>query len=196
MECEETRVDTREFDREEMELAVHNSQLIFRINHTLPFTEEYDSLVKELFGDRIGEGTRITAPFNLVAPEHMRIGKNVYIGGNLLGMCRGGIEIDDDAMLAANVSLISNNHDLYDRAVLLCKSVKVCKGAWIGAGAMIMPGVKVGRYAVVGAGAIVTKDVEDYQVVVGSPARPIKTLNKEKFGERYNDETEQRNGMS
>jgi len=183
MECEEFRVDTRNLSKEEAELGVRNSQLIFRINHTMPFTEEYDSLVKDLFRNRIGEGTRITTPFNLVASEHMRIGKNVYIGGNLLGMCRGGIEIDDDAMLAANVSLISNNHDLYDRAVLLCKPVKVCKGAWIGAGAMIMPGVRVGRYAVVGAGAIVTKDVEDYQVVVGNPARPIKTLDKKRFGE-------------
>ena len=183
MECGETRVDTRNFDKEEMELGVRNSQLIFRINHTMPFTEEYDTLVKELFGDRIGEGTRLTAPFNLVASEHMRIGRNVYIGGNLLGMCRGGIEIEDDVMIAANVSLISNNHDLYDRAVLLCKPVKVCKGAWIGAGAQIMPGVRVGKYAVVGAGSIVTKDVEDYQVVVGNPARPIKTLDKERFGE-------------
>ena len=183
MECEETRVDTRIFSQEEMEIGVRNTQLIFRINHTMPFTEEYDSLVKELFGDRIGEGTRITAPFNLVASEHMRIGKNVYIGGNLLGMCRGGIEIEDDAMLAANVSLVSNNHDLYDRAVLLCRPVKVCKGAWIGAGAQIMPGVRVGKYAVVGAGSIVTKDVEDYQVVVGNPARPIRTLDKERFGE-------------
>ena len=183
MECEETRVDTRRFTPEEMQLGVRNSQLIFRINHTMPFTEEYDSLVNELFGDRIGEGTRLTAPFNLVASEHMRIGRNVYIGGNLLGMCRGGIEIGDDVMIAANVSLISNNHDLYDRAVLLCKPVKVCKGAWIGAGAQIMPGVRVGRYAVVGAGSIVTKDVEDYQVVVGNPARPIKTLDKERFGE-------------
>ena len=47
-------MDTRRFDREEMELGVRNSQLVFRINHTMPFTEEYESLVKELFGDRIG----------------------------------------------------------------------------------------------------------------------------------------------
>ena len=46
-----------------------------------------------------------------------------------------------------------------------------------------MLGVRVGRYAVVGAGSIVTKDVEDYQVVVGNPARPIKTLDKERFEE-------------
>ena len=181
MECEEFRVDTREIDRDAVETTVRNAQLIFRINHTMPFTPEYDSLVAELFGDRIGEGTRITAPFNLVASENLRIGRNVYIGGNLLGMCRGGIDIEDDAMLAANVSLISNNHDLYDRAVLTCRPVRICKGAWIGAGAQIMPGVRVGRYAVVGAGSIVTKDVEDYQVVVGNPARPIKVLDSERF---------------
>ncbi|MBQ3737110.1 MAG: hypothetical protein II855_09315 [Candidatus Methanomethylophilaceae archaeon] len=135
MECEEKRVDMREMTKEGMELTVRNTQLIFRINHTMPFTPEYDSLIAELFGDRIGEGTRLTAPFNLVASEHMRIGRNVYIGGNLLGMCRGGIEVEDDVMIAANVSLISNNHDLYDRQVLLCKPVRICKGAWIGAGA-------------------------------------------------------------
>lgn len=183
MECEEKRVDIRETTEESMEATVRNTQLIFRINHTMPFTPEYDALIAELFGDRIGEGTRITAPFNLVASENLRIGKNVYIGGNLLGMCRGGIDIEDDVMLAANVSLISNNHDLYDRAVLTCKPVRICKGAWIGAGAQIMPGVRIGRYAVVGAGSIVTKDVEDYQVVVGNPARPIKTLDKERFEE-------------
>ena len=183
MECEETRVDMREFNKAEMELTVRNTQLIFRINHTMPFTEEYDALVRELFGDRIGEGTRITAPFNLVSSEHLRIGRNVYIGGNLLGMCRGGIEIEDGAMIAANVSLISNNHDLYDREVLLCKPVRICKGAWIGAGAQIMPGVRVGRYAVIGAGSIVTKDVDDYTVVVGNPAKPIKKLDEKRFGE-------------
>lgn len=181
MECEETRVDMREMTPEEGRRAVETAQLIFRINHTMPFTPEYDSLVKELFGDRIGEGTRITAPFNLVASDNLRIGRNVYIGGNMLGMCRGGIEIEDDVMIAANVSLISNNHDLYDRQVLTCKPVRVCKGAWIGAGAQIMPGVRVGKYAVVGAGSVVTKDVPDFHVVVGSPARTIKELDPSRF---------------
>ncbi len=174
-------MDVRELTEDEMKDTVYRTQLIFRINHTMPYTPEYDSLVAELFGDRIGEGTRITAPFNLVASENLRIGKNVYIGGNMLGMCRGGIDIEDDVMIAANVSLISNNHDLYDRSVLTCRPVRICKGAWIGAGAQIMPGVRVGRYAVVGAGSIVTKDVEDYQVVVGNPAKAIRTLDKERF---------------
>ena len=50
------------------------------------------------------------------------------------------------------------------------------KGAWIGAGATILPGVCVGKYAVVGAMSVVTKDVPDYAVVVGSPARVIRII--------------------
>ena len=84
-------------------------------------------------------------------------------------------------MLAANVQVISNNHDEYDRQVLTCKPVLIKEGAWIGAGATILPGVSVGKYAIVGACAVVTKDVPDYAVVVGTPARVVKTLDKEKF---------------
>ena len=57
----------------------------------------------------------------------------------------------------------------------------IAEGAWIGAGATILPGVRIGRYAVVGAAAVVTKDVPDYGVVVGSPAKVIKMFNPEKF---------------
>ena len=171
----------RDFTPEDAASTVREAQLIFKINNTMPFTPEHESLMKELFGDRLGEGARFTAPFNLVAPGMLTIGKNAYIGGNFLGMCRGGIDIEDDVMIAANVSVLSNNHDLYDRAVLTCKPVKICKGAWIGAGAIILAGVRIGRYAVVGAGSVVTKDVGDYEVAVGNPARVIKTLDKERF---------------
>jgi len=96
-------------------------------------------------------------------------------------MARGGITIEDDVMLAANVQLLSNNHDEYDRQVLLCKPIHIKKGAWIGAGASILPGVTIGEYAIVGAGAIVTKDVGDYEVAVGVPAKVVKKLDQKKF---------------
>ena len=54
---------------------------------------------------------------------------------------------------------------------------------WIGAGATILPGVCVGRHAIVGAGAVVTRDVPDYAVAAGNPARIIKWLDKTKFQE-------------
>ena len=59
--------------------------------------------------------------------------------------------------------------------------ILICKSAWIGAGATILPGVRIGNHAVVGAAAVVTKDVPDYAVVVGNPAKVVKMLDKESF---------------
>ena len=139
--------------------------------------------VSELLGDNLGEDSNIAAPLNGACVSSMKIGKNVFINTNLLAMARGGITIEDDVRIAANVQLISNNHDPYDLPVLLCKPVHIKASAWIGAGATILPGVCVGRHAVVGAGSVVTKDVPDYAVVVGNPARVVKMLDKERFSE-------------
>ena len=81
----------------------------------------------------------------------------------------------------ANVQLLTNNHDPYDRQILTCKPIVIRKGAWIGAGATILPGVTVGRYAIVGAASVVTRDVGDYEVVVGNPARLVRKLDAERF---------------
>ena len=91
-------------------------------------------------------------------------------------MAAGGVTIEDDVLVAANVQLISNNHDLYDHQILTCKPVVLKRNCWIGAGATILPGVTVGENAVVGAGSVVTRDVEANTVVVRNPARVVKTL--------------------
>lgn len=183
MECKEFYVDVRKTSPEERELAQLQTQLIFQINHTMPFTEEYNRLIKELFGSNIGEGSRITPPLSGACVGSMKIGKNVIINSNLLAMARGGITIEDHVMIAANVQLISNNHDPYDLWTLPCKEVLVKEYAWIGAGVTVLPGVCIGKHAIVGAGSVVTKDVPDYGVAVGNPARVIKMLDKEKFKE-------------
>lgn len=175
------RVDIREMTPEGLNKAIKMNEIVFKINHTLPNTEEYNDLLKELFGDNLGENTQIMAPISGAAFDQMKIGNNVFINSNSLLMARGGITIEDDVMFAANVQLLSNNHDEYDRQVLLCKPIHIKRGAWIGAGASILPGVTIGKYAIVGAGAIVTKDVGDYEVAVGVPAKVVKTLDKDKF---------------
>ena len=177
------RVDMREMTPEEMVKAGEMAEIVFKLNHTLPNSEEYDSLLRELFGDKLGENSRIMAPIAGAAFDCIEIGSNVFINSNSLLMARGGITIEDDVMLAANVQLLSNNHDEYDRQVLLCKPIHIKKGAWIGAGASVLPGVTIGKYAIVGAGAIVTRDVGDYEVAVGVPAKVVKTLDKDRFEE-------------
>jgi acetyltransferase-like isoleucine patch superfamily enzyme len=181
MECQEFRVDMRERTDEDMIKWKRQNELLFKLSHTLPMTEEYNKVLKELFGNNIGDGSYVAAPLSGAALENLKIGKNVFINSNLLAMSRGGITIEDDVQIAGNVSLLSNNHDLYDRQILTCKPVLIKKGAWIGAGATILAGISIGKYAVVGAGAVVTKDVPDYAVVVGNPAKVIKTLDAEKF---------------
>ena len=183
MECQEIRVDLRIQNPEGSKEAIRASQVVFKLNHTMPFTDEYNALLKELFGNNLGEDSFVAAPINGSCISSMKIGKHVFINSNLLAMARGGITIEDEVQIAANVQLISNNHDEYDRQVLTCKPVRIKKGAWIGAGASILPGVCVGKHAIVGAGSVVTKDVPDYAVAVGNPAKVIKMLDQEKFEE-------------
>ena len=181
MKCEEFRVNLRTVPHSAN--RQRSAQLLFRLNHTLPFSEEYNDLLRELLGDNLGEGSTIAPPLSGAALDMLKIGKGVFVNSNLLAMARGGITIGDHARIAANVQLISNNHDPYDLDVLTCKPVEIGDYAWIGAGATILPGVCVGRHAVVGAASVVTKDVPDYAVAVGNPAKVIKMLDRERFKE-------------
>lgn len=170
------RVDPREISPEELAQGMRDAKLVFAINHTMPYTEEYNQLVRELFEGKIGEGAMLLPPLNCVCANQVEIGERVIIMNNCLMMSRGGITIEDDVLIAANVQLISNNHGLDDRPVLLCKPVRICRRAWIGAGATILPGVTIGENAVVGAGAVVTKDVAPNTIVGGNPAKVIKVI--------------------
>lgn len=183
MECEEIRVDMRIPNPADHAENVRSAQVMFKLNHTMPFTDEYNSLLKELFGDNIGDGSYVASPISGACVASMKIGNGVFINSGMLAMARGGITIEDGVQIAANVQLISNNHDPYDLSVLTCKPVLIKKDAWIGAGATILPGVSIGKHAIVGAAAVVTKDVPDYGVAVGNPARVIKILDADRFSD-------------
>jgi acetyltransferase-like isoleucine patch superfamily enzyme len=92
------------------------------------------------------------------------------------------ISIEDDVLLGSGVHIYVNNHrydrrDVHaiDQGYYPSKPVILKKGCWVGANSIILPGVTVGEGAVVGAGSVVTKSVEDYQVVGGTPAIPLKS---------------------
>lgn len=169
------RIDCSNQTAEELALAKRQAQLIFKLNHTMPMTEEYDELVHEIFTD-LGEGSRINTPLTAVRPHKVKIGRNAVVMNGCLMMAAGGITIEDEALIAANVQLISNNHDLQNRNIIICKPVRICSKAWIGAGSTILPGVTVGENAVVGAGSVVTHDVAPNTIVAGNPAKFIRNI--------------------
>lgn len=175
---EEIRIDVTRQTAEELALAREVAQLIFRFNHAMPMTEEYDALMRAIFPG-MGEGSVVHAPLTAVRPHMVTIGRGVVVMNGCLMMAAGGITIEDEAMIAANAQLISNNHDPYERRVITCKPVRIGRRAWIGAGATILPGVTVGEDAIVGAASVVTKDVPVKGVVAGNPARLIRMLQEE-----------------
>ena len=166
--------------KESFELMVKSDQINFKFNHAMPHTEEYNKLMHELF-QNLGDNSIINTPVKAVVPQNVKIGKNVTIMNNVLFMAAGGIEIGDNSMVAAYAKIISNDHDPYDLPTVTCLPVKIGNYVWIGAGAIILKGVTIGDHAIVGGGSVVNKDVPPYAIVVGSPAKIVKYLDKEKF---------------
>jgi len=178
---EEVRLDLRIPNEERMAEYIRSSQLCFKINNTMPQTEECNALIKELFGDNLGENAIVNPPIFVNLANKVKVGKNVVLMNGFQCMSAGGLMIEDDTKIALNCTIATNNHDFYDRPVITCKPVHIKKNVWIGVNTTILPGVTIGENAIVGACSVVTKDVPDNAVVVGNPARVIKYLEPEKF---------------
>lgn len=178
---EEKRLDLRLQSEERKKEADRTNKLLFKINNTLPFSDEYKVLLKELFGDNLSKGSMIVSPLYINIANNLHIGENVFINPHFKCMSAGNIYIEDDVQIAFGVSIITNNHDFYDREILTIKDVRIKQGAWIGANSTILPGVTIGENAIVGAGSIVTHDVPKNTMVAGNPAREIKKLDETKF---------------
>ena len=136
-------------------------------------------LLSEVVGYDIDASTTLFPPIQINYGKNTRIGKNVFINFDCTFLDLGGITIEDNVMIAPKVSLLSEGHPLKPehRHQLAPGKVHIKRNVWIGAGAIILPGVTVGENAMVAAGAVVTTDVPDNAVVGGVPARVIKYLN-------------------
>ena len=91
------RVNMEEFTPEDVIKTNKETELIFKLNHTLPRSDEYMEVMNELFD--IGEDSFVMAPVAGAAIDMLKIGNNVYINSNYLLMARGGINIDDDVFI-------------------------------------------------------------------------------------------------
>lgn len=132
----------------------------------------------EIIGTPIDESTTVFAPFYTNFGRFIHLGKNVFINHACSFLDMGGITIEDQVLIGPKVNLITENHPLepLNRRALVCKPIVIKRNAWIGAAAIILPGVTIGENAVVAAGALVSKDVPANTVVGGVPATILKTI--------------------
>lgn len=107
--------------------------------------------------------------------SHCFIENDVVIGNNVTIKCGvqvwDGITLEDDVMVGSNVTFTNDMYPKSKNEDWKLLRTKVCKGASIGAGAVILPGLTIGEGAMIGAGSVVTKDVPAGELWIGNPAR-------------------------
>ena len=135
-------------------------------------------LFSELIGEPVPESFRLFPPFTSDFGRNIHLGENVFINSGCRFQDQGGIWIGSGCLIGHNVVIATLNHDLDPdtRQAMHPKPVVLGENVWVGAGAIIVPGVTVGDGAVIGAGSIVTRDVKARTIVAGNPARPIRNL--------------------
>ncbi len=160
---------------------------LYDYNMTRPLEQERRfALLKDMFAE-IGDGCYIEPPLHSNwGGRHVHFGKDVYANYNLTLVDDTHIYVGDNTMFAPNVTVATAGHpivpELRAKGYQYNAPVHIGKNCWIGAGALIMPGVTIGDNTVIGAGSVVTKDIPANVVAVGNPCRvmrPISDTDKE-----------------
>lgn len=132
-------------------------------------------------GARIGAGVKIWRDVWIDDYAKLSVGDAVTIGKSVMLICGGGVTLGHRVMIGHGAKIISGGHQIPEGRETPMRwsgaelsPVSIDEDAWIGAGAIILPGVTVGRGAVVAAGAVVSNPVPEYAIVGGVPARLIR----------------------
>jgi putative colanic acid biosynthesis acetyltransferase WcaF len=146
----------------------------FLCRWTPKFFNPWRLLILKLFGAKLSGLPFVHSSANIQIPWNLTMKNRACLGECANAYSLGRIEISEGATVAQEAYLCTGSHDFSDPALqLIVKKITVETHAFIGARAMILPGVKVGKNAVVGAMSVVTKDVHADQIVAGNPAKEI-----------------------
>jgi maltose O-acetyltransferase len=137
------------------------------------------AVLAELLG-ALGEEAHVRPPLYVDYGSNISIGARTFVNYNLTALDVAAITIGEDCQIGPNVQLLTSTHPLEPEPrrdkLEAAKPITIGDNVWLGGGAVVLPGVTIGDNSVVGAGAVVTKDVPANVVVVGNPARPVRTL--------------------
>ncbi len=153
----------------------------YEFNHTRPTEmDKREALLKEMFAE-IGEGCYIEPPLHANwGGRFVKMGAHVYANFGLTLVDDGEITIGDGCMFAPNVILATAGHPidpaLRAEVYQYTQPIHIGNNVWIGAGAIVLPGVTIGDNTVIGAGSIVTRDIPANVVALGNPCRVLRQI--------------------
>src|SRR5574344_3074117 len=128
--------------------------LCTKINTKSPYDKETRRLEEELFSGGFSADANILSPMEIDYGCQVKIHDHAFINHSVCMSAAAGIEIEGGVMIAPQVTILTVNHDLKDKIRITCSPVVIKKNAWVGARAIILPGVTVGENGVVGVGAV------------------------------------------
>lgn len=156
-------------------------ELLYDYNQTRPSEgKRREQLLKQMLAE-VGEGCYIEPPFHANwGGRHVHFGKQVYANFGLTCVDDTHIYIGDYVLFGPNVVLATANHpflpELRKKGYQYNLPIHIGEGCWIGAGAVVVPGVTIGDYAVIGAGSVVTKNIPPRVLAAGVPCRVLREL--------------------
>lgn len=156
-------------------------ELLYDFNQTRPSEiARREELMKQMFAE-IGKNCYLEPPFHSnFGGKHVHMGHDVYANFNLTLVDDADIYIGDYCMFGPNVTVATAGHPidagLRRQGLQFNMPVHIGSNVWIGAGAVILPGVTIGNDVVIGAGSVVTKDIPSGVVAVGNPCRILREI--------------------
>ena len=154
-------------------------RLVAELNTGYHSPDEVRSLLERIWGQSLDASVRMFPPFYTAFGKTTRVGKNVFVNFGCTFLDQGGITLEDGVFIGPESKILTEAHPEQPEILhtLQTEPVVIRRKAWIGAGAIILPGVTVGENAIVAAGAVVTKDVPDNTIVAGVPAKTLRRIN-------------------
>ncbi len=154
---------------------------LYEFNQTRPTElEKRTQMLREMFAE-IGEGCYIEPPLHTNwGGRHVHFGSHVYANFGLTLVDDTHVYVGDYTLFGPHVTIATAGHpilpQLREQGYQYNAPVRIGRNCWIGAGAVIVPGVTIGDNVVVGAGSVVTKDLPDNVVAVGNPCRVLREV--------------------